>query len=171
MPEHQQSCVTRGGIVSEAGNNENAQMPPSSSSGGRQDEKLYFNYSATLRIFGSIPDFDEITQSLGVTPSKTHRKGDRVWPRGQSPKLYEHDMWAYEAPVKETEPLHVHIDTLWHVFRERRDYLLKLKQTVKVDVFLGYRSNCDRAGIEVPYQSLDIFRELQVPFGLSIIVV
>jgi hypothetical protein len=37
-------------------------------------------------------------------------------------------------------------------------------------VFLGYRSDCDTAGVEVPYTSLEIFIELEVPFGLSIIV-
>jgi hypothetical protein len=79
-------------------------------------------------------------------------------------------MWSYTAPVKETEPLHVHIDTLWNTFRARKPYLLQLKHDLTVDVFLGYRSNCDHAGVEVPHQSLEMFRELQVPFGLSIIV-
>jgi hypothetical protein len=80
-------------------------------------------------------------------------------------------MWMYCAPVKDTEPLQVHIETLWNTFRERKEYLLQLKQELTVDVFLGYRSNCDNAGVEVPYQSLEIFRELRVAFGLSIIVV
>ena len=80
-------------------------------------------------------------------------------------------MWMYIAPTKQTEPLHVHIDALWYTFKEHKEYLLQLKQRLKVDVFLGYRSNCDHAGVEVPYQSREIFGELQVPFGLSIIVV
>jgi hypothetical protein len=84
---------------------------------------------------------------------------------------FKHDMWTYQAPVKEAEPLHMHIDTLWDTFRERKEYLLQLKQELTVDVFLGYRTNCDNAGVEVPYESLEIFRELRVPFGLSIIVV
>lgn len=79
-------------------------------------------------------------------------------------------MWSYKAPVTNTESLHVHIDTLWNTFKEHRDYLLQLKHDLNVDVFLGYRSNCDTAGIEVPHQSLEMFRELEVPFGLSIIV-
>jgi hypothetical protein len=48
---------------------------------------------------------------------------------------------------------------------------MQLKQSATVDVFCGYRSNCDHAGIEVPWQSLEIFREVQIPFGVSIIVV
>jgi hypothetical protein len=79
-------------------------------------------------------------------------------------------MWRYTPPVKESEPLHVHIDALWNTFKGKKEYILRLKHDLTVDVFLGYRSNCDHAGVEVPYQSLEIFRELQVPFGLSIIV-
>jgi len=79
-------------------------------------------------------------------------------------------MWSYTSPVKESEPLHVHIDSLWNTFREHKEYLLELKKDLTVDVFLGYRSNCDHAGVEVPHQSLQMFMELQIPFGLSIIV-
>jgi hypothetical protein len=80
-------------------------------------------------------------------------------------------MWGYKAPVDENEPLHVHIDTLWNTLKEHKSYLLQLKQNLTVDVFLGYTSNCDHAGIVLPYQSLEMFSELQSPFGLSIIVI
>lgn len=154
--------------MSEIGNKESAHTPPDSSSRGGQEERVYFKYSATLRIFGTIPDLDEITQRLGVTPSGADRKGHRGW--GENLPPHKVDMWMYNAPVKKTEPLHVHIDTLWNTFRDRKEYLLHLKQDLTVDVFLGYQSNCDHAGVEVPYQSLEMFRELQIPFGLSIIV-
>jgi hypothetical protein len=154
--------------VSETRDRESDSVLPSGSSGEVQEKAIYFAYSATLRIFGNIQDLDEITHRLGVAPTDAHRKGDLRWGRLPPPK---HDMWMYHAPVNETEPLHVHIETLWNTFRERKEYLLHLKQELTVDVFLGYRSNCDNAGIEVPYQSLEIFRELRVPFGLSITVV
>jgi hypothetical protein len=41
----------------------------------------------------------------------------------------------------------------------------------KVDVFCGYRSNCDHAGFEVSHKCLELFVALEVPFGLSVIVV
>ena len=50
------------------------------------------------------------------------------------------------------------------------DYLRALKKTVLVDVFLGYRSNCDHAGIEIPHTSLEMFTELEISFGISIVV-
>jgi len=48
--------------------------------------------------------------------------------------------------------------------------LLELKKSLTVDVFLGYRSSCDHAGIEVPHTSLEMFTELEIPFGVSIII-
>jgi hypothetical protein len=131
-------------------------------------DAFYFEYSATLRIFGNIPDLSEITRQLGVEPTSTHRKGERGW--GPNLPAFEHDMWSYTAPVEKSENLHVHIDALCETFKTRKDYLLQLKQNATVDISCGYRSNCDHAGIEVPWQSLEIFRELQLPFGVSIIV-
>jgi hypothetical protein len=135
--------------------------------GSEPDEANYFAYSASLRIFGSIGDLDEITRRLGIAPTNAHRRGER---KGAKSPPYRDDMWMYKAPVSETEPLHIHIDALWNTFRPHKEFLLQLKRDVKVDVFLGYRSNCDHAGVEVPYQSLEMFRELEIPFGLSIIV-
>lgn len=133
---------------------------------GEETAHYYFQYSATLRIFGLELNTQRITETLGVNPTHTHRQGD---PRGTlSP--FQHDMWSYESPVDADQPLHSHIDKLWTVLRPHKVYLLSLKQRCTVDVFLGYRSNCDTAGVEVPPHSLEMFVELQIPFGISIII-
>lgn len=136
-------------------------------SGEEANEPRYFSYSATLRVFGMIPDLDDLTGQLGIKPTHSHHRGDRRQPTAEPNK---HDMWLYRAPVDKEEPLHVHIDALWSCFKEKKGYLLQIKENVTVDVFLGYRSNCDHAGVEVPHKSLEMFMELQIPFGLSIIV-
>jgi hypothetical protein len=128
---------------------------------------IYFAYRATLRIFGSIQNLDEITQTLGLVPTHVHQRGELRHP---SAKPYDKDMWLYEAPVEESKPLHVHIDALWEAIRDKKEYLLDLKRSATVDVFCGYRTNCDHAGVDVPHQSLQIFEKLEVPFGLSIII-
>lgn len=114
-----------------------------------------------------MPDVQTITHRLGLTPTHVHRAGEK---HSRTARPYEHDMWVYDAPVHEAEPLHGHIDSLWRAIRPHKEYLVGLKQQCKVDVYLGYRSNSATAGLELPYQSLEIFTELQVPFGLSIIV-
>lgn len=135
--------------------------------GDEPDEEDYFAYSATLRIFGENLDLDEIANQLALQPSNSHRKGERKRPK--SPP-WRQDAWFYQAPLHESEPLEKHIDFLWSKIKNKKDYLLELKTTAKVDVFLGYRSNIDHAGVEIPYTSLEMFTELKIPFGISIVI-
>ncbi len=135
--------------------------------GEEEEEESYFEYSATLRIFGDIPDLNEITNRLGFEPTDFHLKGNKI---GASSPPFKHDMWSYSVPLPENQPLENHIDALWNKIKHNKEYLLELKANHSVDVFLGYRSNHDHAGIEVPYTSLEMFTELEIPFGLSIII-
>jgi hypothetical protein len=135
--------------------------------GKERDEDSFFYHSATLRISGNIPDMDKISARLGLQPKHTHRKGEK---HGSRTAPYRQDMWSYSPPVDESEPLHKHIDALWLELKPHKRYLLELKKTLKVDVFIGYRSNCDTAGIEVPHTSLEMFSALKIPFGISIII-
>ncbi len=135
--------------------------------GSEREEETYFSYSATLRIFGDIADMEQISKGLGLAPTDSHRKGER---RERRTAPYRHDMWSYSPAVEKSDPLHKHIDALWRVLKPKKRYLLQLKKSLTVDVFLGYRTNCDTAGIEVPHTSLEMFTELEIPFGVSIIV-
>jgi len=116
---------------------------------------------------GRIEDFDSITNALGVNPTHSHRAGDK---KGPSSTAYREDLWSYAPPVHESEPLDAHIQALWQVLRPHRERLLTLKKTLKVDVFCGYRTNHWGAGFEVQPGSLTLFQELDIPFGVSVIV-
>jgi hypothetical protein len=130
-------------------------------------EPPYFAYSAALRIFGNVPDFDVISRTLGVKPTHVRRKGERKGPRSPA---YREDAWFFQAPVAEDRPLDEHVQALWTAIEPSKDYLLELKQTLKVDVFCGYRSNHWAAGFHVEPESLAMFVALQIPFGVSVIV-
>ncbi len=132
-----------------------------------EDEQIYFEYSATLRIFGVIKNLNVISKNLGLEPTDYLVRGKR-----RRPKVLpnEFDLWQYKAPVPEERPLEIHINTLWNHIKGNKEYLKKLKAELTVDVFLGYRSNSGTAGIEVPSTCLEMFTELEVPFGLSIII-
>jgi hypothetical protein len=116
------------------------QTLPGFATGEGPEEAINFAYSATLRIFGTIPNLDELSQNLSLVPTHVHRRDELRHP---SSRPYQHDMWMYEPPVKESEPLHTHIDALWAAVRNRKQYLLDLKRTATVDVICGYRSNSD----------------------------
>jgi hypothetical protein len=133
-----------------------------------EEEPVYFCYSASLRIFGDIGDINAISKVLGVEPSHFHKKGEPKSKRG--PMTWDFDMWLYHSPVPEDRPLDVHIQKLWEIMKPHKDYLLSLKKKMTVDVFCGYRSNSGTAGFEVSPKSLEIFMELDIPFGVSVII-
>jgi len=114
--------------------------------GEEPPEENYFFFSATLRIHGDDLPLEEISERLRVQPTHLHRKGDR---RGDKSPGYLDDAWHFKPSIPETEPLEHHIEALWQVVRPNVGYLKALKQRFKVDVFCGYRSNCDHAGFEV----------------------
>ena len=134
---------------------------------GFPDESYWFHFSATLRIYGQIHDLDEITETLGLVPTHTHIRGDLI---GSRSRPLAHDMWSYTSHVPEDQPLDLHLQDLWAKVRPHQRFLIGLKERLTVNVFCGYRTNCETAGIDVSHRSLQIFMELEIPFSLSVIV-
>jgi hypothetical protein len=135
--------------------------------GEEPDEENRFHFSVTLRIFGDNVPYEEISRRLGVQPTHQHRKGER---RGPNSPRYRDDAWHFQPAIPETEPLGAHLDALWAVVEPQLDFLKLLKQSCRLDVFCGYRSNCDAAGFEVPHESLKLFAALEGPFGVSVVI-
>lgn len=79
-------------------------------------------------------------------------------------------MWSYSPAMSEARPLNEHIDALWAAIRPAKMFLREMKRRASVDVYLGYSSNIDHAGIEVPHTCLEMFVELEIPFGVSIVI-
>jgi hypothetical protein len=135
--------------------------------GEEPDEVTYFAYSATLRIYGQDLCFEEISAQLGVEPTHVHRKGERRGPRSPG---HREDAWHFSPGLSENESLERHIESLWKTLKPKLDYLKSLKTQYNIDVFCGYRTNCDHAGIQVSHTCLELFTALEVPFGVSIII-
>jgi hypothetical protein len=128
-----------------------------------QPEPLFFHFEATLRIFGVIDDLDAISETLCLAPTRSHKRGNRA---GFS-RTHEFDMWMYTAPVPRDRPLDAHIQTLWAHIKPHRDDLVRLKERLSVDVYCSYRTNAVYAGFEVAHESLEMFVQLEIPFGVS----
>jgi hypothetical protein len=133
------------------------------------EDNYYFHHSASLRIFGDIPDFDFLTKTLGLEPKHTHRRGEMKIIRSWG--TFESDGWTAKIDVPRDERLPVHLDALWEKLKPHKEFLLELKKTHKVDIFCTYTSNSSTAGVSMNYTNLEIFMELQIPFELSVVVV
>jgi hypothetical protein len=128
-------------------------------------EPSYFAYSATLRIQGSNLPLEEIAQRFGAEASHQHRRGEQRRPNARP---YPSDAWHLTAATPEESELTEHLRELWRHVKPHVEYLRSLD--AEVDVFCGYRSNNGGAGFEVHPDALEIFRALDIPFGLSVIV-
>jgi hypothetical protein len=135
-----------------------------------EDVRPYHLYGATLRIMGTLEGTDApeaITTALALSPTYTHRRGDRPAP-GARP--YPTDTWQYEAPLPREEPLDKHMLALWDALHEHASYLKALKTRQRVDIYCEYRTNVHSTGVVVDYRALELCRLLELPFGLSILV-
>jgi hypothetical protein len=127
----------------------------------RKEPEYYTCFSARLRIVGKNLDFDKITQTLGIKPSHSHKKGGK----------WKVDMWSYKAPVERTRPLDEHIMAIWEAVKPRMAYLRRLKKKYKVDMLCGFQTNSCTGGFEVNQRCLGFFSKLDIPFGVSVIIV
>ncbi|MDR1316813.1 MAG: DUF4279 domain-containing protein [Spirochaetales bacterium] len=132
-----------------------------------ENDELYFAYSSTLRISGDINNSNEISEILELTPTHFHRKGEK---RTEKSRPYKMGLWGYSPDIPEEKPLEEHINALWDSLKHKKAEILKLKEKYEIDIFNGYRSNSDTAGFEVPYSCLEMFIELKISFGVSIII-
>ena len=126
-----------------------------------EEPDYYVRFRATLRITGEGLDFAEISRTLGLKATHTHRKGGKR----------KVDMWLYHAPVDRTHPLDEHIMAIWEAVRPRMAYLCGLKKRFKVEVYCGFQTNSCTGGFDVDQRCLGLFAELDIPFGVSVIIV
>jgi hypothetical protein len=108
---------------------------------------------------------DAVTEELGIDPTLSYQKGDK-YRNGVRSK----SAWMYTSPTDESVHLDHQIEDLWQTFREKMDYIKGLKDENEVDIFMGYRSNCDHAGMQIAPDKLQIFNALEISVSLSIII-
>ncbi|WP_158666585.1 DUF4279 domain-containing protein [Salinibacter altiplanensis] len=137
-------------------------MPPHSTS-----NTTHIGFSATLRVMCAAERHDEIEQVTGLTATHQHAHGEpgffgQPWPK---------DLWALESPLPPDTALGEHLEWLWTRVEPHQDYFrgLAAEEGVDVDLFCGYRSDCDECGFEVQPDALNIVQALSVPLEVSVV--
>lgn len=118
------------------------------------NEIPYFRYAVSLRISGDDLEPDEITAKLKLNNTSSRRN----------------DVWIYQIQNEGDKHIDQQLIELWDMLIEHKFYLIGLKEKYRLEVFCSYTSDCDHAGVEISSEALEIFSQLGIPFGLSIIV-
>lgn len=139
------------------------------------EDAAYFAFSATLRIHGTDIGVDDITQALALTPTYCHRSGQlRSKTIGKSEsssaRRFYDDAWHYSPDLPDEAPLDMHLQLLWSDIAPSESYLVDLKSKHQIDVFCGYRSNCDQSGFQLSPKSFAIFTTLDISCEMSVII-
>jgi len=127
--------------------------------------EYYKSYGASFRIIGEDLPFEEIESTLGFVATYKHRKGNK---RGTH--VLEDDRWTLESPLSEDKELGEHLEWLWSKLLSQKQYLVGLKDKHHLDVFAGYRSDCDHCGTVISAQGMKICYEFDIPLELSIVI-
>lgn len=131
-----------------------------------EPSSLIFKFSASIRIGGLNLPFSEYNDLFRVLPSRLHRKGD-----SNGTSVFDDDMWLYESTqkIKDTIPLEYHLMHLNEIFLPHIEYIKEMqKNRCDIKLYTSYYSNCDHGGIELPFECLRLYIELNQPFGIGI---
>ena len=80
-------------------------------------------------------------------------------------------MWVLDSPLPETSSWSDHLDWLDSRLGPHVEYLHTLKERdIKMDIFLGYRTDHDISEFQVSAGSTEIVSVLGIPLTISVIV-
>jgi hypothetical protein len=131
-------------------------------------EEPYFSFSAALRIMGAGEMHDELTCELGE-PSTMTRHGSPL--KSNPVRKALKDLWMLESPLPESSSISDHLRWLNNQLLGHYDYIRNLvKKGVQVDIFCGYRSDCDHAGFAIEPEAARLVADLGVKMEISIII-
>ena len=107
---------------------------------------------------------EEISTTLGLQPSHTHRAGDL----GKFGAHFPDDMWALDSSLGREADMETHLEWLVNQLKPHVEYLKALKDEYKIDIFCAYTSIGD-GGLSLPPATLSVICELGVNLEISII--
>jgi hypothetical protein len=127
-----------------------------------------YQLSTSLRIQGSGGlDFDEISQILKTSASKTIKKGTS----SRTGRVHEVDTWALDSEVPENEPLESHLRWFSQKFSDAEAIgkVRNLLGVEDVDVFCAVSAASTVCRISLPADLLIALRTMRLDLELSLV--
>lgn len=135
--------------------------PDASAPKQKADEPVICDrFAASLGISGDGLDLEEISRTLGLTPTVARPKGGH--------KVTWKDQWVYQVPIAKERLLDDHIMALWDAIRPQIPYLRELKKKHQVEIVCSYIGCYFRGNFKVDPRCLGLFEELDIPLRISV---
>jgi hypothetical protein len=145
------------------------------------DEMLHFGgdgpdrKKVSFRLTGPALDPDAITRAIGLTPSRSHRKGEaRPHPSaGRTPPPWREGLWSLcsEQGLSETgNHLEDHVVWLLDQLEPHAETLRRLsaEQGLRADVYCSYFMGQANSGFELTARTVARIAALDADFGVDI---
>lgn len=102
--------------------------------------------SVSLRVASKVKSCTEISDTLGLTPSKVFEIGDSLRIKSSPEKIREESLWLLDLNLNETLPLEDHLNEIVALLNEKMDGIRHIKMDSDVDLFCCYSSDNGQGG-------------------------
>ena len=124
---------------------------------------------ATLRIYGDSLDPDAVSRLLGCEPTVAERKGEHiVGPKTGAVRVVRTGSWRLQATRTEPEDLPAQIDELLGKLTSDLGAWAKVRETYRIDLFVGLFMNSGNNGLSISYAHLRSLGERGIELGLDV---
>ena len=135
----------------------------------QNEESNYFNFSVSFRIM-DVPQYhDQIEEVTGLKATHAHCKGES---RDKHNRIkWDNDIWILESQLKKDSNFNKHIEWIYNqIFPHVRYFRALQKKNANIDLYCGYRSDCDNGGFTLTPESIKYIGKLNFPIGFSIVI-
>ena len=128
--------------------------------------------SVSLRITGDDLVPQEITKLLGVEPTLSYAKGDKLLGSKTGPvRIAKFGMWSLKALPREPEDMDSQIQEILHQTTNDLAVWRDITSRYEIDLFCGIFLGCSNEGMMLSAQSLAALGERGIELGLDIYAV
>jgi len=123
----------------------------------------------TLRIFGDNLSPDEITKSLGVSPSRSEKKGDvTIGKSSNTQRIAKTGRWSLETNLPDEIDVEIKINNLLDSVTNDSLVWSELSAKYKIDIFCGLFMEAENRGFSLSVSTLRRLASLGIEVGFDI---
>ena len=130
------------------------------------NERLKWS-KASFRILGDTLEPDEVSGILGLQPTRSGRRGERMSP-SSSKTLLRKSVWILQTPLSDQAPLQDHLEWLLDTLEPKRDAIGEFTKQYETDFFCGFSSENGQGGCTFESSLLARLANLGVPLVLDL---